>query len=347
MKETSSRLANNRPEQADQTKHKQQTVNKDWDKLLGQAQKRKEKIINLYDLQRFREMFNDLAQWIMAMLSRLQDHKAHEANDPIEAEALLEQHQEKVKEIEANSTPFNNFEKFGQKLIEHNHYATPEIQNKLEDMKAKRQKLMDEEKKQKKFLEQVLDYLNFKKECEQAENWMGKREQFLETPHEDDDNVETMIKRHEDLGKAIDNQEQKIATIANFGDQLIKQDNYNMDPIRNKIDELLKRWKELKNKLMDKKSQLGESQSLQQFSRDADEIELLINEKLQTALDESAYRDPTNIESKNQKHQAFEAELRANEAKIRQMLDDGKKLIEKQKCSGNEDAVKQRLNAVT
>ena len=107
MKETSSRLANNRPEQADQTKHKQQTVNKDWDKLLGQAQKRKKKIINLYDLQRFREMFNDLVQWIMSMLSRLQDHKAHEANDPIEAEALLEQHQEKVKEIEANSTPFN------------------------------------------------------------------------------------------------------------------------------------------------------------------------------------------------------------------------------------------------
>ncbi|XP_046912675.2 spectrin alpha chain isoform X2 [Dermatophagoides farinae] len=347
MKETSSRLANNRPEQADQTKHKQQTVNKDWDKLLGQAQKRKKKIINLYDLQRFREMFNDLVQWIMSMLSRLQDHKAHEANDPIEAEALLEQHQEKVKEIEANSTPFNNFEKFGQKLIEQNHYATPEIQNKLDDMKVKRQKLKDEGKKQKKFLEQVLEYLNFKKECEQADNWMAKREQFLESPHDDDDNVEAMIKRHEDLGKAIDNQEQKIATIANFGDQLIKNDNFNSDPIQNKINELLKHWKELKNKLVDKKSQLGESQSLQQFSRDADEIELLINEKLQTALDESPYRDLANIESKNQKQQSFEAELRANEARIRQMLDDGKKLIEKQKCAGNEDAVKQRLDAVT
>lgn len=106
MKDTSNRLANNRPEQADQTKHKHQEVNKDWNKLVNQAQKRKEKIISLYDLQRFREMNNDLASWIMSMRSRLQDHQAHLANDPIEAEALLEQHQEKVKEIDAHSTPF-------------------------------------------------------------------------------------------------------------------------------------------------------------------------------------------------------------------------------------------------
>lgn len=47
--------------------------------------------------------------------------------------------------------------------------------------------------------------------------------------------------------------------------------------------------------MIEKRSKLGESQTLQQFSRDVDEIEAWISEKLQTASDES-YKDPTNIQ---------------------------------------------------
>lgn len=55
--------------------------------------------------------------------------------------------------------------------------------------------------------------------------------------------------------------------------------------------------------MIEKRSKLGESQTLQQFSRDVDEIEAWISEKLQTATDES-YKDPTNIQVKqrNQHH---------------------------------------------
>ena len=40
-----------------------------------------------------------------------------------------------------------------------------------------------------------------------------------------------------------------------------------------------------------------------------------ISEKLTVATDES-YRDPTNLQSKLQKHQAFEAELSANKGRV-------------------------------
>lgn len=58
---------------------------------------------------------------------------------------------------------------------------------------------------------------------------------------------------------------------------------------------LLLRWRRLKAQMIEKRSKLGESQTLQQFSRDVDEIEAWISEKLQTASDES-YKDPTNIQ---------------------------------------------------
>lgn len=42
-------------------------------------------------------------------------------------------------------------------------------------------------------------------------------------------------------------------------------------------------------------------------------------EKLQLATEES-YRDPANIQSKHQKHQAFEAELAANADRIQVII---------------------------
>ena len=55
------------------------------------------------------------------------------------------------------------------------------------------------------------------------------------------------------------------------------------------------RWATLKDALVEKRSKLGESQNLQQFIRDVDDIEGWISEKMQTALEES-YKDPANIQ---------------------------------------------------
>ena len=55
------------------------------------------------------------------------------------------------------------------------------------------------------------------------------------------------------------------------------------------------RWNALKESLVERRSKLGESQSLQSVSRDVDDIEAWISEKLQTAMDES-YKDPSNIQ---------------------------------------------------
>ena len=55
------------------------------------------------------------------------------------------------------------------------------------------------------------------------------------------------------------------------------------------------RWSKLKAALVAKRNKLGESHSLQQFNRDADEIETWMMEKMQIASDES-YKDPTNLQ---------------------------------------------------
>lgn len=145
-------------------------------------------------------------------------------------------------------------------------------------------------------LDQCFELQLFNRDCEQAETWMAAREASLEDSVDGSgDSVEALLKKHEDFDRAIYSQEEKIAGLKSFADQLIQGDHYDTPGIEKRRDEVLERWRKLKDNLLDNRAKLGEAQSLQQFSRDVDEMEIWITEKLQTALDES-YKDPSNIQ---------------------------------------------------
>uniref|UniRef100_A0A665WFX0 Spectrin alpha chain, non-erythrocytic 1 n=1 Tax=Echeneis naucrates TaxID=173247 RepID=A0A665WFX0_ECHNA len=308
--ETAERLIQSHPEAVDDIQEKCTELNTAWSSLVGRADQRKDKLGNSHDLQ----------------------------------QSLSSEHRT---EIDARAGTFQAFEQFGQQLLTRGHYASPEIQQKLEALDHERADLEKAWVQRRMMLDQCLELQLFNRDCEQAENWMAAREAFLASDDKGDslDSVEALIKKHEDFDKAINVQEEKIAALKSFADQLIGADHYAKPEIFKRRDEVLGRWRRLKTQMIEKRSKLGESQTLQQFSRDVDEIEAWISEKLQTATDES-YKDPTNIQSKHQKHQAFEAELHANADRIRGVIDTGNALIQRGACAGSEDAVKARLNAL-
>uniref|UniRef100_A0A7M4E128 Spectrin alpha chain, non-erythrocytic 1 n=1 Tax=Crocodylus porosus TaxID=8502 RepID=A0A7M4E128_CROPO len=339
--ETAQRLIQSHPESAEDLQEKCTELNQAWSSLGKRADQRKEKLGDSHDLQRFLSDFRDLMSWINGIRGLVSSDEL--AKDVTGAEALLERHQEHRTEIDARAGTFQAFEQFGQQLLARGHYASPEIKEKLDILDRERADLEKAWVQRRMMLDQCLELQLFHRDCEQAENWMAAREAFLNTEDKGDtlDSVEALIKKHEDFDKAINVQEEKIAALQAFADQLISADHYAKGVISNRRNEVLDRfvWRRLKAQMIEKRSKLGESQTLQQFSRDVDEIEAWISEKLQTASDES-YKDPTNIQSKHQKHQAFEAELHANADRIRGVIDMGNSLIDRGACAGSEDAVK-------
>lgn len=71
---------------------------------------------------------------------------------------------------------------------------------------------------------------------------------------------------------------------------------------------------------------LEDSRRWHQFLKQCGEAMNWLNSKLQIAYDES-YQDATNLQSKLQKHQAFDAEVKANEDRIERILQEGNQLI--------------------
>ncbi|XP_028029643.1 spectrin alpha chain isoform X2 [Bombyx mandarina] len=365
LDDTANRLMSTHGDSADATYSKQIEINEAWQQLQARANARKEKLLDSYDLQRFLSDYRDLMAWINSMMALVSSDEL--ANDVTGAEALLERHQSQRSEIDAHygvvpqehrtemdarAGTFQALELFGQQLLQGGHYASVDIQEKLNNMSDARQELEKAWVNRRMKLDQNLELQLFYRDCEQAEGWMAAREAFLApADHADSadqqqpDNVEQLIKKHEDFDKAINAHEEKIAQLQTLADQLIASDHYATDDIDDKRKQVLDRWRHLKEALIEKRSRLGDEQTLQQFSRDADEMENWIMEKMQLATEES-YKDPTNIQSKHQKHQAFEAELAANAERIQSVLAMGGNLVQRGQCSGSEDAVQARLASI-
>ncbi|KAL8606296.1 hypothetical protein ACOMHN_024191 [Nucella lapillus] len=391
------RLMQTHPDQAESIYEHQTEVNEMWNSLTIKADARKGKLLDSYDLQRFLSDYRDLTSWISSMMALVSSDEL--AKDVTGAEALLERHQEHRTEIDARAGTFQAFESLGQQLLQNQHYASDDVQDKLEQLAKSREELeqacivsrlkpdqclelqllyRDCEQAEstaphrtaphhttsyhttshwivsgrglawivrRMKLDQCLELQLFYRDCEQAESWMASREAFLAGDSVDGDNVETLIKKHEDFDRAIASQEEKINALQQFADQLVSSNHYDAPAIEDKREQVLDRWSQLKEALIENRSKLGEAQTLQQFSRDADEMESWLQEKLQIAMDES-YKDPSNIQSKFQKHQAFEAELAANADRLQGLLATGQNLIDHRQCAGSEEAVQTRLESL-
>ena len=200
-------------------------------------------------------------------------------------------------EIDARGETFQEFEDFGNHLIQNDHYEHDNIYARLEEMQEARDNLERAWKARQDKLDQCLELQLFNRDCETAEQWMKSRENALK----DDNNksgsesVEAAIKRHEDFDRAINAQEEKIANLQTFANSLIVNDHYDKDTVQARIEYVLDRWLKLRQALLDHRSKLGESQTLQDFSRDADEIEAWIIEKLAATSDETV-KDAANIQ---------------------------------------------------
>lgn len=342
LNDAAERILQKDPSSRDALWVRHEEINREWDKVVDKANARKAKLIDAHNLQRLLADQRDMKQWLDSIATQVSSTET--APDVAGAEALIDRHKELRAEIDVRTPRMQELESFGKHLIDKNHYVSPLIKEKLEELEKSRNNIRDAWLTRKDLLEQNLYLALFHRDCELAENWMANREASISSSPEKE-NVESLIKKHEDIDRALATQESKIEAIASNAEGLIASGHYASPEIREKCQEVLDRWERLKKSMMEMRSKLNESKTFQQFSRDADEIENWIQEKQATALG-SSVKDATNIQAKNQKHQALEAELKANEERIKALLEAGKKLVDSKECGDTENALLDRISNI-
>ncbi|XP_058165915.1 spectrin alpha chain, erythrocytic 1 [Dasypus novemcinctus] len=341
LEETAERLCETHPDATEDLQRQQKELSEAWEDLLGQTEDRKENLSEAQKFYLFLSKARDLQNWISGISGIVSSQEL--AEDLTGTEILLERHQEHHADMEAEAPTFQALEDFGAQLIDGGHRASPEIEKKLQAIRLERHNLEKAWEQRKRMLDQCLKLKFFQGNCDQAENWMVAREISLRSDDKGSlDSLGALMKKRDDLDKAITAQEGKITDLKHFAEQLIADDHYAMEEIAARLQRVLDRWNALKALMIAERTKLGDYADLKQFYRDLEELEEWISEMLPTACDES-YKDPSNIQRKYLKHQTFENEVNGRDEQVKGVINLGNSLIERNACDGNEEYMKVQL----
>uniref|UniRef100_A0A8C9UTX8 Spectrin alpha chain, erythrocytic 1 n=2 Tax=Marmotini TaxID=337730 RepID=A0A8C9UTX8_SPEDA len=339
--ETAERLSESHPDAIGDLQRRRTELNEAWNDLQVLTEDRKENLNEAQKFYLFLSKARDLENWMIAIGGMVSSPEL--AEDLTGTEILIERHQEHHGEMEAEAPTFQDLENFGTELIDSVHRNRAEIENKLQDIQLKREDLEKSWEKRKKMLDQCLKLQLFRGKCEQVESWMTARENSLRSDDRDSlHSLEALMKKRDDLEKAITAQEEKINDLKDFAGQLIDDDHYAKEEINTRLQQVLSRWDALKALMMAEQTKLGDYADLKKFYHDLEELEEWISEMMPIACDES-YKDPTNIQRKYLKHQTFENEVRGRTEQVEGVIDLGNSLIERKACDGNEETMEEQL----
>lgn len=116
----------------------------------------------------------------------------------------------------------------------------------------------------------------------------------------------------------------RIEELEKFANDILSEE-YHADAniIQQRLVSVCARRDKLQNSARARRKKLLESHHLHQFLRNIYEVEGWLHQKQQVASDEN-YRDSSNLQSKIQKHAAFESELMANKGRVAAVISEGK-----------------------
>ncbi|XP_040268693.1 spectrin beta chain, non-erythrocytic 5 [Bufo bufo] len=327
LHQEANRLSRRNSSMCERLASKEKEMTENWQKLQLQASQRKEKLDASYQLQRFNADIREIMNWMQKLQALMEGAGMPKTMGDVGVR--IEDHQERKSEIEAWTERFNSVKSSGQKLCNSGHYAADEIRLVLSNAEEAWDSLIQSWREQNVKLCQARDLQTFFSLVDQSESWLNNKEAFLANEDLGDSvtSVESLQNKHEKFQKALDAQMGKIDEMEAFAKQLLDYQHYDSENIANKCQGVLERKEKLLNLSEARKKKLEESRQLQKFLKSSYEVGAWMLEKSSIAMDES-WRDPSNLQTKLQKHQTFEAELKANRNRLDTIRADGEKMLQ-------------------
>ncbi|XP_037069817.1 spectrin beta chain, non-erythrocytic 1-like [Pollicipes pollicipes] len=337
------RLMQKYPDRAAPIRARLQVVQDSWRRLQASCDNRRTLLASSYTLQKFNADRRELETWVGDMMNRMAE--SGDGGGAEQAEQLLQLHQERKAEMDGRQEAFKQLKDFGHKLVQQQHYARDEVESSLAHLEELRRTLGASWEERRHRLTQAHQRQLFDRQAQQAHAWLAAKEAFLNNDDLGDSiaSVEALIKKHRSFEKTFAAQASRVDELEHSAVQLVAGKHCDSESIQQTLQAVCQRRDRIKEASLVRGQRLAESLQLQRFLRNIYESETWLGEKMQVACDES-YRDPSNLQSKIQKHQAFEAELHANAGRVLAVNQEGEALMTAGHYAGME--IQARLDAL-
>ncbi|XP_039761830.1 spectrin beta chain, non-erythrocytic 5 isoform X2 [Pararge aegeria] len=326
LKSDGEKLAHSHPDHAKQIDASLSELDKAWDVLQQLSAQRTAVLDEAIAEHKFDENLKELELWVSETVKRMEGAEPESVAD---AEAQLEQHHERKAEIDGRQKAIASLQK---EVGAQN----PEKMKRVEKLSS----TLDQDWLQRKqYLTQAHELQLFKEQARQVEDWLAAKEAFLNNDDlgENLDAVETLIRKHAEFTKLLESQLGRVVELEKFAQTVVAGGHYHAPYIQRRLNAVSKRADSLKESCRIRGIRLEQSKQLHQFLRDLTHEREWIELKMQIATDTN-YRELSNLQSKIQKHAAFESELAANKKRIDDVAATGEDLIEAEHYASQEIA---------
>merc|ERR1719361_1046380 len=254
-------------------------------------------------------------------------------------------HQAFEAELAANADRVQSVLAMGQNLIDRRKCSGSEeaVQNRLESIADQLELLTQKTSERSMKLKEANRQRTFIAAIKDLDFWLGEIESLLNTDEVGKDlaSVQNLMKKHQLVEADIIAHEDRIKDMNEQAEILVDSGQFDSNDIRDKRENISKRYKHIQDLAAHRQSLLNEANTLHQFFRDIADEESWIKEKKLLVTSDDYGRDLTGVQNLRKKHKRFESELGSHEPAIQQVQDAGAQLIAGGGLGGPE--IEQRL----
>ncbi|KAL5276086.1 SPTBN1 family protein [Megaselia abdita] len=200
-------------EKAKEITNREQEVLQAWANLQAMCDARKQKLADTGDLCRFFNMVRTLMIWMEEVVRQM--NTSEKPRDVSGVELLMNNHQSLKAEIDTREDNFVACRSLGKELLSRNHYASEEINDRLQQLNTSYSALRNRWEERWENLQLILEVYQFARDAAVAEAWLIAQEPYLVSNElgQTIDEVENLIKKHEAFEKSAAAQEERFSAL--------------------------------------------------------------------------------------------------------------------------------------
>ncbi|XP_068802064.1 spectrin beta chain, non-erythrocytic 5 isoform X5 [Struthio camelus] len=222
----------------------------------------------------------------------------------------------------------NSFEE-GEKMLRERHYAPEAVQSRLQEMEELWDELLASCQDKQAKLQDAYKALHFQRSVEDMEKWLEDVENELKAPYSSNDLVvlNSHLKKQEELEEDIAGHRDRLQELVTTAQEFQQEKHFLADELEDRVDQLVQRYKSLRDPLQERRGSLEASRLQYQFFRDVDEELAWVREKLPMASSRDYGQSLATVQSLQEKHQILENEINSRDALTKVVLSTGQKLV--------------------
>ena len=181
-----------------------------WNTLLEKSAERKDKLFQREKLQSYFGDHAELLAWIVEMRAKVTAPDL--PKDVASSETIISRHDEYKVEIDSRETAINKFSDEGNVLIDQGHFMSEEIADKVSSLHDNWLLLLDCWQRRADIYHRNIDVRLFLRDASTIESWIESSEGIVrdEDLGKSIEEVEELIRRHNDFIKTVEAQEDKL-----------------------------------------------------------------------------------------------------------------------------------------